>query len=974
MISLVLTLSALAHAAAADPAACEWQTYTGRQGTFDYRRAAVPTQDACKALCCADPHCVAATATSSGAAASFSCFLQNVEDHTFADNDTVLFRRRNKTNCGKQGGPAQCTRGFDHGECTRFDEVQASCAPGFSANCPCFADADCEQNQMDLGASKCTSKAPSGLGACTNAASTATAAATAVCGFSPSPPTNPNAQASEGLDMVFILGTSPDASLVARFVMAVVSNFTVAPSVARVGLVRAGMPDASANPFAAQLLGLGASNATIRQILSMSPTPAAKAGGMRDALTLSKTMLTDTSRRRVVIAVSSALRPQPCAVSDVVSEARDLWASGIEVLSVSSGDTINAGQKMIASDGTAPLRLTDGQSSASRITMDLIGGAPPKSDVCGRRCGSNSHCSGSCGLCGPAGTCGQGTCALPIPPKDPNFNVSQNLQLVIVVDVGASSDVKKNIALAGQLGLNFTTAEVAIISYSAQDSVNVSIPLGRDPQAVSRLSCMNSCDHSAGTGGLAPALTLAATMLNSTNPSPGLNSTTAAAPLQVVVVVSTQVRADISGNSVGPVQEARELWADGVEVYSVISDELCSYGPDGYSSNFECFSAPLLGSGANDSTAAVVDFRGASAADTSATLSAMVVEERHEPAHCDWQSYSNRRVALGFYKFHARSEGLCVEACCRTRRCKAASVDPLPSGRVRCTLHHRWQLPFTQHSEGTTLFRKVDESGCKRHCTVDSQCRSTGCPRCNNIFKRCEAGYKCGCSCTKDVDCDHTQMDIGCSVCAGIDQSGFGRCRSKFCGQACKSSADCADAPSCPICGSKGVCSPPTPDPIPDNCVAPFPGHPHKNCSAQMDLMLLLDGSGSIYSSAWLQILHFTAQIGLNFTTGHDFMRYGIVQFGSDAELFMPLLASNSTFQQVIGMMPQFESSTNTFSGMAAVEKEFNAHARPGAFKAMVRDIYFRPVHDLTCLCGLPLLTSIRSQTYSTTNCSHRSF
>jgi Cys-rich repeat protein len=103
-----------------------------------------------------------------------------------------------------------------------------------------------------------------------------------------------------------------------------------------------------------------------------------------------------------------------------------------------------------------------------------------------------------------------------------------------------------------------------------------------------------------------------------------------------------------------------------------------------------------------------------------------------------------------------------------------------------------------------------------------------------------------------------------------------------------------------------------------------------------MDLMLLLDGSASIYSSAWLQILHFAAQIGLNFTTGHDFMRYGIVQFGTDAKLFMPLLASNATFQQVVGMLPQFQSSTNTFAGMSAVEAEFNQHARPGSFKAMV--------------------------------------
>jgi hypothetical protein len=38
-------------------------------------------------------------------------------------------------------------------------------------------------------------------------------------------------------------------------------------------------------------------------------------------------------------------------------------------------------------------------------------------------------------------------------------------------------------------------------------------------------------------------------------------------------------------------------------------------------------------------------------------------------------------------------------------------------------------------------------------------------------------------------------------------------------------------------------------------------------------LVLILDGSGSIDSAAWLDILGFVANIGLNFTTGHDFMR-----------------------------------------------------------------------------------------------------
>ena len=103
-----------------------------------------------------------------------------------------------------------------------------------------------------------------------------------------------------------------------------------------------------------------------------------------------------------------------------------------------------------------------------------------------------------------------------------------------------------------------------------------------------------------------------------------------------------------------------------------------------------------------------------------------------------------------------------------------------------------------------------------------------------------------------------------------------------------------------------------------------------------MDLMLLLDGSGSIDAVSWLKILKFTANIGLNFTTGHEFMRYGVVQFASLSKVYMPLEANNATFQQTMQIMKQMSASTNTSGGVATVEEEFKANGRPGAFKALV--------------------------------------
>ena len=100
--------------------------------------------------------------------------------------------------------------------------------------------------------------------------------------------------------------------------------------------------------------------------------------------------------------------------------------------------------------------------------------------------------------------------------------------------------------------------------------------------------------------------------------------------------------------------------------------------------------------------------------------------------------------------------------------------------------------------------------------------------------------------------------------------------------------------------------------------------------------MLLLDGSASIGASAWKKILHFTAGIGLNFTTGENFMNYGVVEFSTAATTFLPLTNSNASFQQVVATLPYMDGSTNTESGFLAVEREFNAHSRVGAFKVMI--------------------------------------
>ena len=328
-----------------------------------------------------------------------------------------------------------------------------------------------------------------------------------------------------------------------------------------------------------------------------------------------------------------------------------------------------------------------------------------------------------------------------------------------------------------------------------------------------------------------------------------------------------------------------------------------------------------------------LDLRKMSVVSATSKVSNSIVNIHRTPPTCVWKEFHNRQVILAFREFHVDSQGTCVERCCRHRRCKATTIIPTSasgSSSVLCRLHDRWQIPFTTPSTDASLFRKIDTAGCNRHCLTNEHCRFSGCGKCNFLFNKCDNGYKCGCSCTENGDCDHGSMDLSCSQCVDNDQSGYGRCRSKYCGQTCTKDSDCADAQSCPRCSKNHKCAPKVvPDPLPGDCVLPFPGHPHKNCSLQMDLMLLLDGSGSIGPASWRRILHFTAGIGLNFTTGNHFMKYGIVEFGTDAKLMLPLTSSNASFQQTVATLPYFGTSTNTESGFAAVEKEFNGASPP---------------------------------------------
>ena len=943
-----------------------FQTYSNHSCAFDYQRISVQSQSECQQTCLADKKCSTYTFNKE----KTTCYLSSTDQHTLFDTSSTISRRIDRSLCGSTT-KLSC---MGSQECSRLDCVTETCTEGFGCGCSCSTNNDCQQNQMDLGCNHCSNPDPlTGIGSCASSSTTIEPrpVPSVTCSYLSTNNTQKNLRLSTNLNLLFIFDTTHTWNNgVSQFASALINNLTVAGGYGRVGFIRAGVVQPSSTSLslssssapaaaapaaaAAALVNLTSNNGTLNRFLSLSPptagTTSTAIAPFVDAMILSSTMF-EAGRRTVLVVVSKSIPIDTCAKEDPVSWSRE--QKGIEIISVSSGNQISSTQQMI---GTTPLSSTaigTDPISASKYVVGLLlqGGddiafnSYGDDTNCGRKCSGNLHCTfgadKACGLCNGNGRCGRGSCALPIPLKPMNTNVSHDLEMVLVIDVGAHATALESLRAAGAVGLNFTSAKVGYVTYSDTNSVNISgFPLTNEELSI--LTCSPECGTQ-GTGGLNQALLKASKLLNQSSSKWWLDNTTG--PLQVVVVVSSQVKASLSeyDSQGGPVSSARALWSDGIQVFSLIADQLCTYGSAGFSEEFECGDANMLGSiDLKDGSPHTIDLRTTTFEAAAGVVSNAIIDVHRTPPTCDWIEFQHRRVALSFREFIVDSQGTCVERCCRHRRCKATTVVPVSSssssGAVLCRLHDRWQIPFTLPAASASLFRKKSKTGCNRYCLTDNHCAFHGCGKCNFLFNKCDAGYKCGCSCSKDTDCDNGSMDLSCSHCVEKDQSGYGRCRSHFCGQDCKKDSDCADAQSCPRCDApSNKCVPKVvPDPIPGDCVLPFPGHPHKNCSQKLDLMLLLDGSGSIGQSAWKKILHFTAGIGLNFTTGDHFMNYGVVEFSAKATTFLPLTSSNSSFQQVVATLPYFAESTNTDSGFEAVENEFNAHSRSNAFKVLI--------------------------------------
>eukprot|EP00756_Hemistasia_phaeocysticola_P014708 Hpha_TRINITY_DN15353_c0_g7::TRINITY_DN15353_c0_g7_i1::g.87756::m.87756 len=265
------------------------------------------------------------------------------------------------------------------------------------------------------------------------------------------------------------------------------------------------------------------------------------------------------------------------------------------------------------------------------------------------------------------------------------------------------------------------------------------------------------------------------------------------------------------------------------------------------------------------------------------------------PTDCKFTNITETQIFADYKMFNTLAAlDDCQAECCKDDVCSAVTWTKNAWGTL-CYLHNH-----TDHqakNNVTTVYIRQNPP--------NPPLDNTNCTRCDLLDGQCSEGYGCGCPCAVDTDCNNHGATATCAKCVGATSQQDG-----LCGGAPAAKADA--------------------------CFPPYPGEPHKNCSAMMDLVFLLDGSGSISPSDWVLVKRFTMQIGLNFSSAPALMNYGIIQFSDDAVSFLNLTAGNSSFQLAMNTLPQFARSTNTGSGMQAVADMFSTQGRGGAYRVVV--------------------------------------
>lgn len=125
-------------------------------------------------------------------------------------------------------------------------------------------------------------------------------------------------------------------------------------------------------------------------------------------------------------------------------------------------------------------------------------------------------------------------------------------------------------------------------------------------------------------------------------------------------------------------------------------------------------------------------------------------------------------------------------------------------------------------------------------------------------------------------------------------------------------------------------------------------------CQEAMDVIMVLDGSGSISKTNWKRMRRFTWNLAHQFKVGCNDVRIGVVQFGTKATsslLFgFPLMDNLLAIGTRLLFMFQMNGGTNTRGGLRAAIEMFEKQPRHNAKKVVV--VLTDGDANLPCWCG----------------------
>jgi uncharacterized protein YegL len=105
------------------------------------------------------------------------------------------------------------------------------------------------------------------------------------------------------------------------------------------------------------------------------------------------------------------------------------------------------------------------------------------------------------------------------------------------------------------------------------------------------------------------------------------------------------------------------------------------------------------------------------------------------------------------------------------------------------------------------------------------------------------------------------------------------------------------------------------------NHVACKPAEP--TCASKVDLVMVLDGSGSVKSEGWTKLAAFVKLVVGKIKFGEEHAKVGLVQFSTEAKLFQSLTATSSEVETQLAGMSWLKGSTNTAEALVVAREVF---------------------------------------------------